>query len=1426
MKKIALITFLFIWFQFSFSQQYSQIPETHRMHPELGKTSYQSTSQNVDYELIHLRSKYSKTFLNTNKTKTTIQSSSPLHHQDNKGFWLTTDNQITNSGNQLIFPSHNPTVQFDKNTQVLSIYNSTNDIKFRKEVQFSFVDNTGRAIQKLENKNSPPSITSASVLHFNDYLQHIDKKYTFYQQAVKSDYIIKNKAVLPLEFEQLVIEEIIDLPSGFSIKQELNTQQKANRLLIFDNTNQLVFTFHQPIVSDAKPIEKKFKHAFKPEEAFYEIIQLADNSFKIQTIISGDYLSATERVFPITIDPVISIENTNTINSCFFPNYQQSTLIVPVPSGETVLFSDISYDFVATSASQAWVSEQRSFVSGPNGQTGVFEGAGNESGNYTYTINNSDVGNVVSSGLISYVFNFSRTWGGWSCNATFNFVNRREISVTYGTIEFGSGPIFINEYSASNRSFVDGFNRTEDWIELYNASPDTFFNLQGYHLSNNADNPTMWQIQNGLIPPNSRVLVFCTKRDVSSGTVFYSNFNLTQLRPDQIILADPNGVILESHEMFVTQTNHSYGRSSDGAASWQVFSTPTPRTSNSSGFAGYTTKPTFTVEPGRYQNTVTFSLTSSGENEQIRYTTNGSTPNASSILFTTPITRTATSVIRARSFSTNPAILPGFIETNTYFINENTSLPSFSFVGDQNLVALFNGDIDLKPLAHFEYFESDGSFVDENLGDFDKHGNDSWTYPQRGADFVSRDDHGYKRRLEHQFFETTERTRFSRLMVKAGASDNYPFETGGAHIRDPFIQTLSQVVGLDLDERSSSYVSLFVNGTYWGVYDLREKVDDNDYTDHYYGQDQTFSGSDVNLQYIKTWGSTRPEYGNAPSIADWNSLTQYVQNNNMGESSHFNFVDSQLNIDSLIDYIVINSFVVSRDWLNYNTGWWRGLDPNGEAQKWRYTLWDMDAALGHYTNFTGMPNVTATASPCQVENLSAGAGHTQTLKKLIEENPAIRQKYITRYADLLNTQLSCDNITTLFDSMVAEIAPEMPRQIQRWGGNMPTWQNNVQVARTFLTTRCNYLMNAGLASCYNLTGPFSTTFTVLPANSGKIKMNSEWLATFPFQAQVFGTIETILKAEANAGFIFSHWNVDGAIIQPNDLNPEIILQLSQATQVTANFIDPTQNGDDLIYYWHFNTLETPADVTAIVADFKLIQTATPVMTYTGSGPRDIDANNQGSSLNLHLGEESGKNARVRNPSIDRSLVFDLSTIGFNEIKFGYAVARTNSGQLQNIIEYSVDGTTFIQTGLTATAFDITTDFNLIQLDFTSIEEVSNNPNFKIRITFEGNNVALNGNNRFDNITLKGRPIPLGIAEKTFTKLQLFPNPARSEINLLSTSAIMNVTIYNLLGQYVTSYDANNATEIKIPISNFSDGLYLMKVHGIDFIETLKFMIKK
>jgi hypothetical protein len=1426
MKRITLFILVLCCAQFGFAQQYRQIPASHVQHPELGKHPKTSGFQEVAYELVHLRTQHAKTYLNTNKTQTTVQSASPLHYQDENGFWLTRDYRITQQGQQLVYPAQDPYVQFNSNTRSLSLFHSNHEIKLGKEVQFLFVDANNQLLKKMEGTTPSPTVESNNRLHFPNLVPHLDKQYTLYNEAIKSDYILQNKASFPASFNRFIIAEQLELPTGFSFKMGYNAAQKINQLFIVDANGQTVFTFHHPIVSDAKPVEKKFKHTHTPYEAIYEVIPQTGNRYTIQTILEASYLTAPERVYPITIDPVISIENNAIVNTCFAPNFQQSTLQVAVPAGQTVLYSDINYDFIATAGTDAWISDQRSFVSGPNGETAVFSGTGDQGGSFTYTINNSDIANVTSTGTIAFTFHFSRVWGGSGCNATFNFVNRREISVTYGTLEFGDGPIFINEYSASNRNFIDGFGRTEDWIELYNANPDTYFNLTGYHLSNDAADPTKWQIQNGVIPPNSRILVYCSRRDVSSGTVLYANFNLTQLRPDQIVLADPSGVVLESHEMFVTQTNHSYGRSTDGSATWRVFTAPTPGGANSGGFTTYATKPTFDVQPGRYQGSVTFTLTSTGENEVIRYTTNGSTPTLTSPLYTAPLTLNATTVVRARAFSTNPTVLPGFIETNTYFINENSSLPVFSFAGDANLSQLFGGNDSLRPLAHFEYFENDGTFIDENSGDFDKHGNDSWSYPQRGVDFVSRDDHGYKRRLEHPFFETSNRTRFSRLMVKAGASDNYPFEEGGAHIRDPFIQTLSQKVGLDLDERSSTHISLFVNGAYWGVYDLRERVDDNDYTDHYYGQDHTFNGSDVYLQYIKTWGGTEAEFGNAPAISDWTSLVEYVQDNNMGEAQHFDYVNSQLNINSLIDYFVINSFVVSRDWLNYNTGWWRGLDPSGEAQKWRYTLWDMDAALGHYTNFTGMPDVSATADPCQVEDLNVGDGHTQILRKLIQENPTARQMYVTRYADLLNTTLSCENVLQLYDEMIAVIAPEMPRQIARWGGNMQEWQNNVQDAREFLATRCAYLMNTGIGECYNLTGPFATTFNVQPANTGRIKMNSEWLASYPFQAQVFGNIETLLKAEANPGFVFSHWEVDGAVIQPNNENPDIVLQLSQATQVTAHFIDPTQTGDDLIYYWHFNTLDTPADVTTIVADYKLIQEASPLMTYTGTGERDIDSNNEGSTINLHLGEVAGRIARVRNPSVNRSLVFDLPTTGYQNIKFDYAVMRTNQGQLKNIVSYSLDGINFTQAGLTTTEFDVLTTFNLVQLDFTAIPGVNNNPNFKVRITFDGNTVASNGNNRFDNITLKGIPLPLSVDNPTITQLQLFPNPAKNEVNLISAQPIQKLEIFTLLGQSVSRFTVDNTTQTTLPTSALSDGIYLLQVSGENWNDTFKLVIKK
>ena len=111
-----------------------------------------------------------------------------------------------------------------------------------------------------------------------------------------------------------------------------------------------------------------------------------------------------------------------------------------------------------------------------------------------------------------------------------------------------------------------------------------------------------------------------------------------------------------------------------------------------------------------------------------------------------------------------------------------------------------------------------------------------------------RDQFGYNYALKDDLFYTKDRDEYQRVIVKAAANDNYPASFGGsgAHIRDAYIQHLSQISDLRMDERSSSNCILYMNGRYWGVYEIREKVDDHDYTDHYYDQEKD------SIQFLKT----------------------------------------------------------------------------------------------------------------------------------------------------------------------------------------------------------------------------------------------------------------------------------------------------------------------------------------------------------------------------------------------------------------------------------------------------------------------------------------------------------------------------------------------------------------------------------------------
>ncbi len=710
-----------------------------------------------------------------------------------------------------------------------------------------------------------------------------------------------------------------------------------------------------------------------------------------------------------------------------------------------------------------------------------------------------------------------------------------------------SAQILINEYSCSNiNNKADNYNNYEDWIELHNSGA-TAVSISGYYFSDKVTNTTKWQVPAGVsIPANGKMLVFCNGRGEYSGGYLHTSFKLTQCKPENIVFSNAAAVVLENIQLIPTQKGHSRGRTTDGAATWSLFTTPTPGNANANAKLNYASTPVFSLNAGYYPSAVNLTITSPDTGVSIYYTTDGSEPTLASALYSAPINIANTKVIRAKAFSSNPNIPPSFTESNTYIINENHSIATISVFGDQvdNLL----GGSQLNADAGLEYFDRNNQIKAEATGSANKHGNDSWAYAQRGFDFIAKDQYGVDYALKHKLFDAKDRSEFQRIIVKALANDNYPFSTSGAaHIRDPYVHTLSLRGGLHLDVRTYEPCVLYMNGQYWGLYDLREKMDDADFTEYYYNSGEN------DIQMLKTWGSTWSEYGGAQSQTDWNTLKSYILSNSMAVQSNYDYVDNLYNTKSLVDYFVLNSYVVCSDWLNWNTQWWRGLNPNASKKKWRYCLWDEDATFGHYINYTNIPSQLPSADPCFPENLPnpGGQGHTQILNALMQ-NPVFKQYYIARFADLANTVFSCDNMQFLLDSLIDQFSTEMPKQIAKWGGSLSVWQNNVVQLKAFIDERCVKL-SQGMINCYNLTGPFNIAFDVSPPNSGEIKVNSIWLPVYPWIAKYYGNMKTLLYARAKPTYKFDYWELGVDTVNPSKFIDSGFVNLSSNQLLIAHF---------------------------------------------------------------------------------------------------------------------------------------------------------------------------------------------------------------------------------------------------------------------------------
>jgi gliding motility-associated-like protein len=726
----------------------------------------------------------------------------------------------------------------------------------------------------------------------------------------------------------------------------------------------------------------------------------------------------------------------------------------------------------------------------------------------------------------------------------------------------------INEYSASNSggSILDNTGEKSDWIELYNSGA-TVANIGGWSLSDDPAKMSKYVVPSGItIPSNGVLRIWCSGKGAPADAVghLHTNFKLTQCAGDWIILTNGSSIV-DSLQMKRTQATHSRGRKPDGSPTWNVFTSPTPNAANSStGYDSYAPTPKMDVAPGFYSGTKLVSLSVTPSNSiSIYYTTDGSVPTTGSTQFiSTPVSISATSVLRAYAVSSDPTVLPSFMETNTYFINEtiDSHYGVVSVSGGAPLNQLFSG-FQNEPATHFEYFENQ-TFKTEGYGSADKHGNDSWAYNQRGIDVETYDEYGYNNAYKHQFFsdplmnDVSPRAEFQHVMLKAAASDNYSSSNNSGkpscHMRDAFVQSYAFQKGFELDGRRSKHVILFKNGAYWGLYELREAFE-GDYTEYYYDQ----PGDSIdNLAY---WGSLQIRNG---SDTGWVNLYNFIMSNSMTNVANYAYVESKLNFKSLVDYMIYNSYVVNSDFINWNSAWWRGRATKGDKKKWRYWMWDMDNVYDLGENFSGLPTTDMNSSPCDYVNAFPNAGpnegHPDILAKLLT-NPDFKSYYINRYADLINTALKCDKILPHFNYFKTILTPEMPRQIAKWGGTMQEWRDNMDTLEDKITRRC-ILIDSAIVNCYNVSGPFQITVDVDPPGAGNVKLNSIWLNNFTWSGKYFGRVNMNFEQTVNdtSLYEFDHWEFKNHIPSPNTTNDSVTIQLTTSDNVIAHYNEKTK----------------------------------------------------------------------------------------------------------------------------------------------------------------------------------------------------------------------------------------------------------------------------
>ena len=871
--------------------------------------------------------------------------------------------------------------------------------------------------------------------------------------------------------------------------------------------------------------------------------------------------------------------------------------------------------------------------------------------------------------------------------------------------------------------------------------------------------------------------------NLNDNNTLHTNFKIST-NSETLTLSNTSGTIVDQLIVEGLPPNSSIGVSnfSNSIVSY-LATTPNAPNSDNEFIGAIQNEIIFSQNGGLKDQPITLSLSGNQIGHIIRYTLDGSEPNAQSLIFSGPIQITENTSVRAQIYASN--YLPSKVATESYIIGANHDIdvlllsanPDDLFDEDNGIYVFGPEDTyqpwdpffganfweDWERSIHFSFYENNSNESVKFNGGVKIFG--GWSRGQNGQRslaFFARGQYGDSK-FEHSFFDHLNYNDFEAFIIRNSGQDWLK-----SSMKDIMLTSLMR--GSEMDFQEYNPVATYINGEYWGMYNMREKINE-----HMLASKHNLDADEITLL---TNNAEIIEGNNE----EYNQLIDYISSNDLSIDANFEYIRQRIDLKQYALYQASNIFFNNTDWPGNNIKFWKHSET-----KWRWIMYDTDFGFGPFWNISNYEEDTLSFAL-----YPDGPGwpnppwSTLLFRKLIT-NIDFRNQFINRYADELNTRFLPNNVTNHIDQIYSTIEPEVFAHYNRWkddpsvdyeineiAGHVGYFIDNM---KSFGINR-HPIVKEHIKQQFDLPNFHPITISNLNTNEGFVEVNENLnIQEETWTGDYFETVPIKLTAIAEFGYEFSHWS--GNLFSTNET---IEVALTSAFEVIPNFT-PTETTIPIV----INEINYKSSVNFNPDDW--VELYNPNPTAVDLSNWQIKDDNDTNIFTIPEGTQIGGEdflVFVKDASDFITVFPNMSYLG--EFGFGFGGSDSvrlfnSSGTLQDEVVYQSDApwpSCADETGYT---------LELIAPDLdNSLPE------------------------NWDCINVNGSPNAINNSELStensiIDAIIVYPNPVKNSLYIGGHNDRFDVEVYSILGQKIMAIKTTN----QVNLSSFDHGMYVLKI---------------